>query len=132
MPPPRILLSLRDRIFKSYAGHPFRLFTTALKSLFLYHVIITHFYTIQATMGASMLPTLTAFGDSVLISQHYRRGRDVRVGDVVAFGSVVQDGERVIKRVVGMEGDFVGLGEGGKMLQVCRLALVLRNERMWI
>lgn len=79
-----------------------------------------------------MLPTLTAFGDSVLISQHYRRGRDVRVGDVVAFGSVVQDGERVIKRVVGMEGDFVGLGEGGKMLQVCRLALVLRNERMWI
>jgi len=43
----------------------------------------------------------------------------VRVGDVVAFLSVVEDGERVIKRVVGLEGDFVRLGEGDKMLQVC-------------
>lgn len=67
-----------------------------------------------------MLPTLSAWGDHVLISAHYRRGRDVKVGDVVAFGSVVEKGERVIKRVVGVQGDWVGVGKSGsgRVLQV--------------
>jgi len=46
----------------------------------------------------------------------------VKVGDVVSFDSVVVAGEEVIKRVVGMQGDFVVLqdeaGRGEKMLQV--------------
>ena len=54
-----------------------------------------------------MLPTFEVIGDYVLISRHYRRGRDVRVGDIVSFDSVVQPGEKVIKRVLGMEGDYV-------------------------
>ena len=52
-----------------------------------------------------MLPTLEVLGDIVLIDKRYRRGRGVVVGDVVSFDSVVQPGERVIKRVVGLEGD---------------------------
>lgn len=69
-----------------------------------------------------MLPTLEVLGDIVLIDKRYRRGRGVVVGDVVSFDSVVQPGERVIKRVVGLEGDCVvrdtpGVGEG--MVMVC-------------
>ena len=69
-----------------------------------------------------MLPSLEVLGDIVLIDKRYRRGRGVVVGDVVSFDSVVQPGERVIKRVVGLEGDCVvrdtpGVGEG--MVMVC-------------
>lgn len=54
-----------------------------------------------------MLPTMEVAGDSVLISRHYRRGRDVKVGDVVSFSSVAEPGEVAIKRVIGLEGDYV-------------------------
>lgn len=78
-----------------------------------------------------MLPTIEVVGDMVLIDKGYRRGRGVVVGDVVSFDSVVQPGERVIKRVVGMEGDFVGRDTpgmvtgvgGGEMLMVCNVVL---------
>jgi len=69
-----------------------------------------------------MLPTLEMYLDGVLIDKSYRRGRKVEVGDVVAFASVVEPGERVLKRVVGMEGDFVMRNtpekEADAMLQV--------------
>jgi len=54
-----------------------------------------------------MLPTFEVRGDSVIISKFYRRGRGIKVGDVVSFHSVVEPGESVIKRVLGLEGDYV-------------------------
>jgi Signal peptidase, peptidase S26 len=54
-----------------------------------------------------MLPTFEVIGDSVIISRYYRRGRGVKVGDIVSFDSVVEPGESVIKRVLGMPGDYV-------------------------
>lgn len=54
-----------------------------------------------------MLPTLSAAGDGVCISARHRRGRGVRVGDCVDFEHPLVPGVRVIKRVVGMPGDFV-------------------------
>lgn len=64
-------------------------------------------------------------GDWVLISKLHRRGRDVKVGDIVAFDSVVHAEERVIKRVIGLGGDLVlrdtpgsSEGGGGSMIQV--------------
>ena len=54
-----------------------------------------------------MLPTLEVTNDWVLISRAYRRGRHVAVGDIVAFDSVAEPGEKVIKRVLGLEGDYV-------------------------
>ena len=54
-----------------------------------------------------MLPTIEVVGDQVLLSKHYRRGRDIQVGDIVSFDSVVDPRERVIKRVLGLEGDYV-------------------------
>ncbi|TVY25759.1 Mitochondrial inner membrane protease subunit [Lachnellula hyalina] len=105
-----------------HASAPLLILSTTLKTFFFTHLFLTHIYTLKATRGPSMLPTLEVFGDSVLISRYFRRGRDVKVGDVVSFDSVVVAGEEVIKRVVGMQGDFVVLqdeaGRGEKMLQV--------------
>lgn len=71
------------------------------------HVFATYFYTISWTWGISMVPTMAADGVAVLISKHYRRGRDVHVGDLVTFKHPLKPDMRAIKRVVGLEGDFV-------------------------
>jgi len=69
-----------------------------------------------------MLPTIEVLGDWVLVSKHYRRGRDIKVGDLITFKSVVEPDVRVIKRVLGMEGDYVLRNtpgsENNSMLQV--------------
>jgi inner membrane protease subunit 1 len=103
---PRLLLPLKQ-VHKRYAGHPLRLFNAALKTIFLAHLIWQYGYSWAPVGGASMLPTLEVLGDSVLISRSYRRGRGIKVGDVVSFDSVVEPGETVIKRVIGLEGDYV-------------------------
>ncbi|KAI9698741.1 MAG: hypothetical protein M1836_003851 [Candelina mexicana] len=64
-----------------------------------------------------MLPTLAAYGDGVMISKFYRRGRGIEVGDIVSVKHPLFLGQGVIKRVLGMPGDFVlkdtpGKGEG--------------------
>jgi signal peptidase I len=80
-----------------------------------------------------MLPTLEVLGDNVLISRAYRRGKDIKVGDIVSFDSVVDEG-RVIKRVLGMPGDYVlryTPGMKDTMLQVC----IFQDPtipRMWV
>lgn len=72
-----------------------------------------------------MLTTLSAYGDGVLVSHLHRRGRGIQVGDVVGFKHPIEPGYGVIKRVVGMPGDFVmrdspggGKGELTRMIQV--------------
>ncbi|KAH6680227.1 signal peptidase-like protein I [Halenospora varia] len=110
MPPFRFPVFLKPPLQflkKHYYSHPFLLFTTTLKTLLLFHVITRYQYSIDGTWGASMLPTFSVFGDHVLIDRGYRRGRGVEVGDVVTFDSVVEPGEKVIKRVLGLEGDYV-------------------------
>lgn len=91
-----------------------------------------------------MLPTLSVFGDTVLLSRFYRRGRDVSIGDIVSFESVVDNGGAIMKRVMGMPGDYVlrdTPGKGDAMIQVClfsclgwgvRLGLGFRvGDREW-
>lgn len=73
-----------------------------------------------------MLPTLSVNGDAVLLSRYHRRGRGVKVGDLVAYTHPLEPEAGVLKRVVGMPGDFVctgertGRGEWG-MIQVCAM-----------
>ncbi|KAF1983126.1 LexA/Signal peptidase [Aulographum hederae CBS 113979] len=86
------------------------------------HTIFSYGYSIKPTMGVSMLPILDHNLSVVVISKRSRRGRDVLVGDVVSFHNPVMVGQRAVKRVVGMPGDFVlrdtpEKGEG-VMLQV--------------
>ena len=71
-----------------------------------------------------MLPTFHVTNDWVLISRMYRRGKGIVAGDIVTFDSVVEPGERVIKRVLGLEGDYVlrdTPGESNMMVQVRRV-----------
>jgi len=90
-----------------YAGHPVRLASVAIKTCFVGHVFWDYFYAPATTYGPSMLPTLEVFNDGVLVSRWYRRGRGVKVGDIVTFDSVIDPEEKVIKRVIGLEGDYV-------------------------
>ncbi|KAM0127907.1 hypothetical protein ACHAP3_008582 [Botrytis cinerea] len=60
-----------------------------------------------------MLPTISVSNDWFLISRAYRRGRDVQVGDIVSFESVVEPGQKAFKRVLGLEGDCVMMGTPG-------------------
>lgn len=87
--------------------HVFRVISACVKTIFIAHFFCEYGYCIQPTIGASMLPTLQVLGDNVLISRSYRRGRGVQVGDVVSFASVIKPGQRVIKRVIGLPGDWV-------------------------
>lgn len=105
-----------------YYGQPVRVLGAAIKTFFITHLVWEYFYELSPTQGASMLPTFEVAGDAVIASKWYRRGRGVTVGDVVTFSSVTEPGERVIKRVVGMEGDFVLMDTPGSgsdaMIQV--------------
>lgn len=70
-----------------------------------------------------MLPTLSVDGDGVLLSSYHRRGRGIKVGDIVAFSHPMDTRHAAMKRVVGMPGDFVCTGAEVKgeagMIQVC-------------
>jgi inner membrane protease subunit 1 len=111
----------RNFLKTRYAGHPFRLFTAALKTVFAFHLFQEFGYSLSPTWGASMVPTFHVTNDWVLISRLYRRGKNIVVGDIITFDSVVEPGERVIKRVLGLEGDYVlrdTPGESDAMIQV--------------
>ena len=131
--------TLSQLIVARYASSPFRLFVFTLKSTLLYHLITTHLYHIEPTQGASMLPTISVLGDWVLISKLHRRGRDIKVGDIVAFNSVVDPDERVIKRVIGMEGDYVLRDTPDQdgdmpasMIQVSRILMLCTRDKLAI
>ena len=86
------------------------------------HLVWSKCFSIGATIGPSMFPTISVSGDWVLISKFHTRGHYVRAGDVVSFTHPHDGGHvRVIKRVIGLPGDFVvkDPSDGtGDMLQV--------------
>ena len=74
-----------------------------------------------------MLPTFEVLGDNVLMSRYFRRGRGIEVGDIIVFDSVVRPGEKVIKRVLGLEGDYVTMdtpGNGSDRMILVRFVLL--------
>lgn len=83
-----------------------------------------------------MLPTCEVIGDSFIINRQYRRGKNIKVGDVVTFHSVVEPGEKIIKRVIGLEGDYVMLNTPGSgsdtMIQVGYCSRYILRLRMLI
>lgn len=101
------------RPFAQYYGHPTRLLAVTIKTTLLAHVIWEYGYECSATEGASMLPTFEMYNDWVITSKSYRRGRGVVAGDVVTFRSVYNPGEKVIKRVIGLQGDYVLMNTPG-------------------
>ena len=126
---PRILSRLLNPVHNYYKNSvPFRGITTgiiqALTVLLFLHIEWNYFYEYGPCDGISMMPTINSYGDSVLISKYYRRGRGIEVGDLVSFAHPINPQERAVKRIVGLPGDFVGrdtpgVGEG-MMIQVCQ------------
>ncbi|KAK3700793.1 hypothetical protein LTR37_015765 [Vermiconidia calcicola] len=98
--------------------------TYGLGVLLITHITFTHILEYNPCYGISMLPTFNSFGDWVLISKYYRRGRGIAVGDIVSYAHPHEPYERAIKRVMGLPGDVVmrdtpGVGTGkGMMVQV--------------
>ena len=108
--------------------HPILRYTAWATSLFLtVHIVTEYVVSYGPCDGVSMLPTINSFGDAVLVSKYYRRGKGVKVGDIISYTHPIIPDMKALKRVVGMEGDFVlrdtpgtGLDESEeKMLQVC-------------
>ncbi|KAI9840748.1 MAG: hypothetical protein M1837_001322 [Sclerophora amabilis] len=71
------------------------------------HLFTNHIASIKLTYGPSMLPTINVRDEAVFISKFHRRGRDVKVGDIVSVRHPLEPDERAVKRVLGMPGDFV-------------------------
>jgi hypothetical protein len=86
------------------------------------HVFATYCFSAYSASGPSMLPTFQVMGDWLLVDKlNYRRGKDIKVGDVIAFKSPYNRRDAV-KRVLGMPGDYVLMGTPGsgndQMIQV--------------
>lgn len=58
-----------------------------------------------------MLPTIPSSDALVHISLSHRRGRGIRVGDVIAAKHPFVEHEGFVKRVVGMPGDYVTVSQ---------------------
>ncbi|KAH8772647.1 peptidase S24/S26A/S26B/S26C [Diaporthe sp. PMI_573] len=104
-----------------YFGRPVALFADAGKVLAAAHLFCTYGYDWGTVSGPSMLPGWSVWGEGAIISHRHRRGKDIKVGDLVRFKIPVNDG-LAIKRVLGVAGDYVMMGtpESGQdtMIQV--------------
>lgn len=81
------------------------------------HICWKYFYCLQWTQGISMVPTIPqprTGAPMILVSRLYRRGRDVKVGDIVIFTHPIQPETMGAKRIVGMPGDLVCVVSPGK------------------
>lgn len=99
-----------------------RLFKGATQYVFFLHVFWDKFYCCGDSVGVSMLPTFAVSGDWVFTSKLHCYGRGCKVGDVVSYIHPLNGpGVNVMKRIIGMPGDFVvrdPTDGTGDMLQV--------------
>lgn len=105
-----------------FRGHPWRICLHAFQTLAFGHYLFNYQYSFGWGYGPSMLPTFLVDGDIIIFDRHHRRGRDVRVGDCVAYHIPVSPDEDGVKRVIGMPGDYILMNSPGassdRMLQV--------------
>ncbi|KAK6363257.1 hypothetical protein TWF730_000700 [Orbilia blumenaviensis] len=95
-----------------------------IKLLAFTHLVVSKVFIISQCEGPSMLPTLPTSG-SVVVNNLYSRGRGVKVGDLIAAHRPDDMDVMLLKRVIGMPGDYVvvdpmaaGKGEETMMVRV--------------
>ncbi|KAI5811083.1 peptidase S24/S26A/S26B/S26C [Peziza echinospora] len=105
---PLLAALLRPRPFLLFGVQtpPQFILNTAKVALFT-HLIWEHFYAVAEVEGPSMLPTIHIVGDWVLHSKLHSRGRGCVVGDLVSAIHPEDPNVFVLKRILGMPGDFV-------------------------
>ena len=106
-----------------FLGHPFRLTIATLKVTCAVHLAFTHGLQVSPAHGPSMLPTFTVDGDWIAADMTYRRGRRIKVGDLVLYNIPIFAHQQGVKRVIGMPGDYVSIRTPGiegedQMIQV--------------
>ena len=69
------------------------------------YIIKDEFYELSPTVGSSMLPTFSIFGDFVLLKKNCRD--EISVGDIISAISPTEPHKLVLKRIIGMPGDIV-------------------------
>lgn len=80
------------------------------------HVFNSYIGGVGSTYGISMMPTIPNSHKSrpwILYSSLHRRGRNIKVGDVIIYTSPLFP-EAGCKRVIGMPGDFVSVITPGR------------------
>ncbi|KAH6625471.1 peptidase S24/S26A/S26B/S26C [Boeremia exigua] len=85
---------------------------TVLKGSLIYHIVTTHLIFLGPTSGISMVPTIPDSYTTrpwILYSSLHRRGRGIRVGDIVTYTHPLFPHQRGCKRVLGMPGDVVAV-----------------------
>lgn len=85
---------------------------TFLKFAFAFHITTTYIGFLGPTSGISMVPTIPSSFTSrpwILYSSLHRRGRNIRVGDVITYTHPLFPHQKGCKRVIGMPGDFVSV-----------------------
>ncbi|KAF2822296.1 LexA/Signal peptidase [Ophiobolus disseminans] len=81
------------------------------------HIFQRYIGGISPTAGMSMVPTIPVHYHKrpyILYSSLHRRGRGVKVGDVITYKSPVVASSQGCKRIVGMPGDFVSVVTPGR------------------
>ncbi|KAF1962257.1 LexA/Signal peptidase, partial [Byssothecium circinans] len=94
-----------------------RVLLTLTKTFVFAHLFVSYIGTINATQGISMLPTISHSyyrRPWVLESRLHRRGRNIRVGDIITFTHPVNPSIAGCKRVIGMPGDFISVVTPGR------------------
>ncbi|KAF2014838.1 LexA/Signal peptidase [Aaosphaeria arxii CBS 175.79] len=139
MPPPRITMSgflSRFRPLRSgfqfpaihkphHSGRPnghkeltmFGVLVRSAQGFLAFHIITRYFVGVQSTVGISMMPTIPHSYRShplILVSKLHRRGRNLKVGDIVVYAHPMVDKAQGAKRIVGMPGDYVSVVSPGK------------------
>ncbi|KAL2886275.1 Mitochondrial inner membrane protease subunit 1 [Ceratocystis lukuohia] len=94
--------------------------TVAIQVIGISQYTFDHIVAFGPAQGPSMVPTFTVAGEGLVINRLCRIGRNVQVGDLVAYDIPINK-EIGVKRVIGLPGDYVLVGNPGSsqdMLQV--------------
>ncbi|KAF1918416.1 peptidase S24/S26A/S26B/S26C [Ampelomyces quisqualis] len=86
-----------------------------LGQIFLASHILHHYIGgVGSTVGISMVPIIPARNSWILYSALHRRGRGVKVGDVITYTHPMFPNQYGCKRIIGMPGDFVSVVTPGR------------------
>lgn len=100
-----------------FANTPIGSALTVAKGFVFLHVCSSYIGGISSTSGISMVPTIPHHYKGhpwILYSSLHRRGRNLRVGDIITYNHPIFPKQSGCKRIIGMPGDFVSIVTPGR------------------